>query len=176
MKTIIIYSSQTGFTERYAKWLADELSAETITLAEAKKKNDDYFKEADAIVYGGWAMGGNIVNSEWFKSKLSQWKGKKLVLFCVGASPNELPDVETTLHNALTDDERKYAKAFYCQGGIAYEKMKLPSKLLMKAFAKMVRNKKHATQQEKDMGEMISHSYDISDKKFIEPIVEYIQK
>ena len=58
MNTIIIYSSQTGFTERYAKWLADELSAETITLADAKKKNDDYFKEADAIVYGGWVMGG----------------------------------------------------------------------------------------------------------------------
>ena len=38
------------------------------------------------------------------------------------------------------------------------------------------RNKKDATQQEKDMGEMISHSYDISDRKFIEPIVEYIQK
>ena len=56
MKTIIIYSSQTGFTERYAKWLADELSAETITLAEAKKKTDDYFNDADAIVYGGWAM------------------------------------------------------------------------------------------------------------------------
>ena len=145
-------------------------------MAEAKKKTDDYFNDADAIVYGGWAMGGNIVNSEWFKSKLPQWKGKKLVLFCVGASPNELPDVETALHNALTDDERKYAKAFYCQGGIAYEKMKLPSKLLMKAFAKMVRNKKDATQQEKDMGEMISHSYDISDRKFIEPIVEYIQK
>lgn len=108
-----------------------------------------------------------------FAKEIYRWKGKKLAFFCVGASPNELPDVETALHSALTDEERKYAKAFYCQGGIAYDKMKLPSKLAMKAFAAVVRNKKDATEQEKTMGEMISHSYDISDRKYILPIVEY---
>ena len=93
----------------------------------------------------------------------------------VGASPSENPDVEVALQNALTDEERKYAKAFYCQGGIAYEKMKLPAKLAMKAFASMVRKKKDATEQEKIMGEMISHSYDIADRKFITPIATYVQ-
>ena len=39
----------------------------------------------------------------------------------------------------------------------------------------MMKKKKDATQMEKDMAEMICHSYDISDRKFIEPIVEYIQ-
>ena len=175
MKSIIIYSSQTGFTKRYAEWLAQELEADVITIAEAKKQGNEYFNEADEIVYGGWAMGGKIVDSEWFTQRIPAWKGKKLVLFCVGASPNEIPEVEVALHNALTDEERKYARAFYCQGGISYEKMKLPSKLAMKAFAAMVRNKKNATAQEKDMGEMISHSYDISDKKFIMPIVKYLR-
>ena len=175
MKSIIIYSSQTGFTKRYAEWLAQELEADVITIAEAKKQSNEYFDEADEIIYGGWAMGGKIVNSEWFTQRIPAWKGKKLVLFCVGASPNEIPEVEVALHNALTDEERKYARAFYCQGGISYEKMKLPSKLAMKAFAAMVRNKKNATDQEKDMGEMISHSYDISDKKFIMPIVKYLR-
>ena len=175
MKSIIIYSSQTGFTKRYAEWLAQELEADVITIAEAKKQGNGYFEEADEIIYGGWAMGGKIVNSEWFTQRIPAWKGKKLVLFCVGASPNEIPEVVVALHNALTDEERKYARAFYCQGGISYEKMKLPSKLAMKAFAAMVRNKKNATDQEKDMGEMISHSYDISDKKFIMPIVKYLR-
>ncbi|MBO5485878.1 MAG: flavodoxin [Eubacterium sp.] len=175
MKTIIVYSSQTGFTKRYADWLAEELGAEVITLAEAKKKNSQYFDDAEGIIYGGWAMGGNIVNSKWFTQRIPGWKNKKLALFCVGASPNEIPDVEIALHNALTDEERKYAKAFYCQGGIAYDKMKLPSKLAMKAFAAVVRNKKDATEQEKTMGEMISHSYDISDRKYILPIVEYFK-
>lgn len=176
MKTIIVYSSQTGFTKRYAEWLAEELGADAIPLTEAKKQDDRFFEDADAIVYGGWAMAGKIVDSEWFTQKIPVWKGKKLVLFCVGASPSENPDVEVALQNALTDEERKYAKAFYCQGGIAYEKMKLPAKLAMKAFASMVRKKKDATEQEKKMGEMISHSYDISDREYIMPIVQYVRE
>ena len=175
MKTIIVYTSQTGFTKRYAQWLAEELEADVITLDEAKKKNDSYFNGADAIVYGAWAMGGKFVNSEWFTKKIPDWKGKKLALMGVGASLAANPDVEEVLDNIFTDEERKYAKAFYCQGGIAYEKMKLPSKLAMKAFASMVKNKKGATDKEREMGEMISHSYDISDKKYVMPIVEYIR-
>ena len=175
MKTIIVYSSQTGFTKRYADWLAEELGTVAITLAEAKKQSDQYFEDADAIIYGGWAMGGKVVNSEWFTQRIPLWKGKKLALFCVGASPNENPEVETALNNALTEEERKYAKAFYCQGGLSYERMKLPSKLALKAFASMIKKKKDATEQEKMMGEMISHSYDIADRKFITPIATYVQ-
>lgn len=175
MKTIIVYSSQTGFTKRYAEWLSEELDAEIMPIETAKKKSKDYFIDADEIIYGGWAMGGKVVNSEWFTKNIPEWQGKKLALFCVGASPNENPDVEDALKNMLTDEECKYAKAFYCQGGLSYEKMKLPYKLAMKAFASMVNNKKNPTDKEKGMGEMISHSYDIADKKYIMPIVEYLR-
>jgi len=34
MKTIVIYNSQTGFTERYAKWIAEETSADCVSFAE----------------------------------------------------------------------------------------------------------------------------------------------
>ena len=176
MKTIIVYSSQTGFTKRYAQWLAEELGAELLTLAEAKKQSSEFFDSAEEIIYGGWVMGGKVVQSEWRKGKLPAWKGKKLVLFCVGACPNEIPEVEEALRNVLTDEEGKYAKAFYCQGGLSYEKMKLPSRLAMKAFAAMIKKKKNATEQDKKMGEMISHSYDISDKKYIMPIVKYLRE
>ena len=121
-------------------------------------------------------MGGKVVNSEWFTQRIPDWKGKKLVLLCVGASPKEIPEVEVLLQNALTDEEYKYAKAFYCQGGIDYDQMKLPYRLAMKAFAAMIRNKKDASEQDRKMGEMISHSYDISDKKYIEPIVKYLRE
>ena len=43
MKTLIIYSSQTGFTKKYATWLSEELQADCIPLKDAKKINlDDY--------------------------------------------------------------------------------------------------------------------------------------
>ena len=36
MKTIVVYNSQTGFTERYAKWIAEAAQAVCLPLSEAK--------------------------------------------------------------------------------------------------------------------------------------------
>ena len=165
MKTVIIYTSQTGFTKRYANWLAEKVQGDILTIDEAKKKKDDFFAAYDAIVYGGWAMAGSVVQSKWFLEKAAAWKEKKLAIFCVGASPMENPDVETALHNLLTDAQREYIKAFYCQGGLDYSKMKLSSKLAMKAFVSMLAKNKNPSESEQKMAEMISRSYDISDEK-----------
>lgn len=175
MKTLIIYTSQTGFTKKYAEWLAERMKADLIDLKDAKKKDVKFFNDYQAIVYGGWAMAGNLVKSKWFLDKSIFWKEKLLAMFCVGGSPNDNPDVETALKNMLNDEQRKYIKAFYCQGGFNYEKMSGPSRLAMKMFVSTLKKKKDATEDEKKMTEMISSSYDISDIKFIEPIVEYLE-
>lgn len=49
--------------------------------------------------------------------------------------------------------------------------MKFRHKILMKMFTAMLKKDKDASKRE--MGEIIS-PYDISDKKYIEPIIEYI--
>ena len=71
----------------------------------------------------------------------------------------------------ITDEEWNSLKAFYCPGGFNYEKMSGFSKFMMKMFTTMLANKKDASEAEKNMAQMISHSYDISDKKYIEPIL-----
>ena len=102
------------------------------------------------------------------------WKGKKLAVYVVGASPVEGPDVEECMKNLLNDEQRGYISAFYCQGGLDYDKMNKPSKMAMKMLISILNKKKDPTEKDKAMVEMISHSYDISDEKFIEPIVEYV--
>ncbi len=175
MKTLIIYTSQTGFTKKYAGWLAERMKGDILDLKEAQKKEAVFFDGYQAICYGGWAMAGNLVKSKWFLDKSSAWKDKKLAVFCVGGSPNDNPDVEVCLQKILTDEQRKYIKAFYCQGGFNYEKMNGPSKLAMKMFVGALKKKKDATEEEKTMAKMISSSYDISDIKYIDPIAEYLE-
>ena len=65
------------------------------------------------------------------------------------------------------------AALLYCPGGFNYEKMSAPSKAMMKMFVGALKAKKDKTEEEKIMVEMISKSYDISDKKYIEPIVKW---
>ncbi|MDD6653566.1 MAG: hypothetical protein PUE59_00940 [Treponema sp.] len=37
MKTIVIYTSQTGFTKRYAEWISEASGAECVEFKQAKK-------------------------------------------------------------------------------------------------------------------------------------------
>ena len=174
MKTLVIYTSQTGFTKRYAEWISARMNADICTIEDAKKKSMDFYNTYDAIVYGGWAMAGSIVNGKWFFQKAAMWKDKKIAIFCVGASPRENSDVDVFLQNTLTDEQKAYMKLFYCQGGLDYTKMKMPSKLALKALVSTLKKKKDPSEKEKAMAEMLGQSYDISDEKFIDPIVEYL--
>ena len=172
MKTVVIYNSQTGFTKRYAEWIAEAAGADCFAFAEAKKKSmDDY----EAIVFGGWACAGGISKLGWFKSNLDKWSGKKLIAFCVGGSPIENPEIDEALKKNFTDAEWKKVNVFYCPGGFNYDKMSAPSKLMMKMFVKALKAKKDKTEEDEIMIKMISSSYDISDKKYIEPILECLR-
>ena len=174
MKTLIIYTSQTGFTKKYADWLAQKTGGDLLDLKDAQKKNDAFFEDYEAIVYGGWVMAASVVKVKWFLNRAASWKGKKLAIYCVGGSPNDNPDVEVMLKNMLTDEQREYIRAFYCQGGFNYERMNTPSRLAMKMFVSALKKKKDPTEKEKIMTEMVAKSYDISDEKYLEPVIEYL--
>ena len=175
MKTIVIYTSQTGFTKRYAEWIAERMNGDILELKDAKKKADSYYDGYDAIVYGGWCMAGKVVNSGWFLAKAPGWKGKKLAIIAVGCSPDGTPEVAEALKQLLTDDQRQYIKAFYCQGGINYDRMKFPYRMAMKLFANSLKNRKNATAKDKEMGEFIAQNHDLAEIRFIEPIVAYLE-
>lgn len=171
MITIVIYTSQTGFTKRYAQWIAEASGADCLTLSAAKKKNLDAY---ETIIFGGWACAGGISGLGWFKSKMDRWADKKLIAFCVGAGPMDSPEIEPALRRNFTEAERERISVFYCPGGLNYEKMPAPSRLLMKMFIRTLKAKKDKTETDRDMIRMMSESYDISDRKYIEPILKLI--
>lgn len=173
MNAIVIYNSQTGFTKRYAEWIAEATGADCLELSAAKKKNLTTY---EAIIFGGWACAGSISKLSWFKNNAGKWVDKKLIVFCVGGSPIDNPEIEQFLKQNFKEPEVKEIKVFYCPGGFNYEKMSVSSKLMMKMFVKALNAKKEKTEAEKEMIKMISSSYDISDKKYIEPILECLKK
>ena len=48
MKTLVIYTSQTGFTKRYAEWISEEINADIYDLKDVKKKTNDFFETYEA--------------------------------------------------------------------------------------------------------------------------------
>ena len=70
MKTLIIYNSQTGFTEKYAKWLAENLEAKCLSVKEAKnEKLADY----DRVIFGSWFCAESISKLNWFLPKIGDF-------------------------------------------------------------------------------------------------------
>ena len=171
MKTVVIYNSQTGFTKRYAQWIAEKTNGECVEFSKAKKLDLSGF---DAIVFGGWAVAGSISKLKWFKKNISKWGDKKLVAFCCGASPIDNPEIEEALPKNFTADELKKVRWFYCPGGLDYNKMLVTSRTLMKMFIKSLDSKKDKTEDDINQIRMMSSSYDISDIKYIEPILDYL--
>ena len=170
MKAIVIYNSQTGFTKKYAKWIADDCACECVDIKKASKTN---LFEYDAIVFGSWCMAGRIKKIEWFKKLLPELSeaGKKLFVFFVGASPAESPEVSVTMDINFTKAQKSIVKRFYCPGGINYENMRLPSKIAMKMLIKGMKAKKDLSEDDLRIIRTLSNSYDSSDKKYVEPII-----
>ncbi len=181
MKALVIYNSQTGFTERYAKWIAEKLEAKCVSVKEAKNEK---LSDFDRIIFGGWCCAGSISKLNWFLPKISELvknENNKIAIFGCGASPIENPDVKVSLEKITNDIQIKLGNKFdnldifYCPGGFNYEKMNMPSKIAMKMFIKMLESNKNKTEKDEVMIKMISSSYDISDKRHIEPILEFVK-
>ena len=176
MKIAIIYSSETGFTKKYAFCNQINLGndAKAIPLKQAKKQNLD---DIESLVYGGWMCAAQINGVSWFKEKMPAWAAscKKIALWATGGSPIASPDIPKALDAMLSEEEKKIAKVFYCPGGFSYENMKFIYRIMMKMFVKMNSKRKDLREIDKEALKMMSHSYDISDKKYLEPIVDYLK-
>lgn len=172
MKTAVIYTSQTGFTRRYAQWIAEAAGADCFELKQARRRD---FLNYDAIVFGGWICAATVRHLDWFVQQLPGWSGKRLIAFAVGGSPAGSPDIPGFMEKTFGTEALRPVSAFYCPGGLSYENMRAPSRAMMKLFVKSVAARKDKAPHEEEAARMMAHSYDLSDRKYIAPILALLE-
>ena len=64
MNIIVTYKSKTGFTKKYAQWIAEDLGCKAVSLSELSRVS-----EYDVVIHGGWIMGGTINGFEEIKKR-----------------------------------------------------------------------------------------------------------
>lgn len=164
-KTVVIFKSKTGFTQRYAQWISQELGCEAVQYKDRKKlRLEDY----QTVVYGGGFFGGSIRGLKWLLEQMPSAGEKRWVVFATGATPPEAPEVEKALRGNFTDRQWETVKAFYLHSGLCYEKMGPMDKLMMAMFKKMLKKS-----GETEALENVQSSYDHSSKDYIKPLIEY---
>lgn len=172
MRTVVIYKSKSGFTERYGEWIAGELGCDAM---EAKNVSEKVIGKYDIVVYGGGIYAGQISGLKKMKKMMLQMRDKKFIVFATGATPAAVTDkINEILRANFTEEEQKNSPFYYFQSGLDYSKMSLPGRLLMKAFSAALEKQGDKSRMESDMSVSSKESYDISDRKFIEPLIRYV--
>ena len=130
MSAIVVYASQTGFTRRYAEWIAEELGCGAVPVERADAIDAG---ACDVIVFGGWLHAGGLVGKKWLARTRAAHPGTPFVAFAVGATPPEWTDmVDEAMAREFPSPELDDVERFYLRGGFAYERLSLPNKLAMK--------------------------------------------
>lgn len=173
MKTVIIYKSKTGFTKKYAQWIAEALSADAFDVSKA---NIDMIKQYDNIIYGGSLYAVGITGLKFITKNFDKLKDKKLVVFATGASPSSQRVIDEVVSKNFTLEQQKYIKFFYLRGGFDYKKLNFFDKFLMKLLKLKIKSKAKdkLTKDEIGMLAIYDRPTDFSLRKNIDVIVNYI--
>lgn len=170
MQAIVIYRSKTGFTKRYAQWIAEELGCKAADDRAIRHLDLDGF---DFVIYGGGVHAGRIAGLSRIKKQFQNRKSM-LIVFATGATPFEAADeIEKMMQNNFADNTIPH---FYMPSGLCFEKIGAVDKAVMKAFAKMLSKKNNKSAVEKGTASAISESYDISDKRYIKPLIQKLME
>lgn len=172
-KVLITYYSKTGFVKKYVEWIKESLpESMTCDLISYEKRKTIQFGQYDIILFGGGFHAGQINGLKWFKAqihKLPEKSARRIAVFATGAMPSNAPDVEKTMRQNFTEKEWADIKTFYLPGGLCYEKMGTGDKLMMAVFRTILKK----TNADSQMQQMVSHSFDITSKESIVPLVEW---
>lgn len=170
--TLILYKSKTGFTKKYADIIAKETGGTAMGFKEATPKLPASF---DRVLFGSRMHAGRIDGLSKARSLFQKNDIRLSALFVTGAMPNtEKETIEEMWKNNLTPEEFANLPHFYMQSGLCYEKMSFTDKVMMKAFAFMMKRKSNKTPKEIRFAEMIASSYDISSKEYLRPLLKYL--
>lgn len=172
-KTIVVYKSSTGFTKRYAQMIAQETHC---AIADFQKLRDGrQLAGYDTVIFGSRAHAGSIDGLKKMRKLFQASGAKRLLLFVTGAMPDTATEtIQQFWSQNLTADELLHIPHFYMPGGLCYEKMSRGDRLMMKAAAVMMKRKKHKSAADLEFERAIAHSYDISDRKYMEPLVSFL--
>lgn len=158
----IYYLTKYGSTEEYARWLSGDVGFELKNIRTRPKIGSEM-----VVVIGSPLMMGKVAAAGWIRKNWDDLKGKKLVLFCVGASKIGSQEREDILIRSLPREILDGIKVFHLPGRIDHTKLGWFTSRMFKSFAKYEKD-------ENDRRRAIE-GYDDVKRENLGPVVTYIR-
>lgn len=172
MKNIVVYESRYGSTERYAKWIGEELSCKVAKISDV---STDELLNYDNIIFGGWLHAGNIKGFKNIYKDIEKFKNKNLIVFYVGLSIMDDKVYEEVKKRNFGDINS--IKDFYLRGAFNYKKLTAGDKVMMNMFKMILKKQKEEEIDENTRGMLEAYNtpVDFIDKESIKPIVDAVK-
>lgn len=174
MTGIILYQSKYGATKKYVEWLVEETGFDTV---ETSKARTDDIKKYDVVVLGGGIYAMGIAGISFLRKNRKVLNEKKVIVFCVGASPFDTESLRVIKERNMKD-EMKDTPFFYCRGGWDLDSMSVIDRSMCKILRKSVSKKDPGTLEvwEKALMSAGDEKCDWTDRKYLEPVLKEINK
>lgn len=171
-KGIIIYQSKYGATEKYAGWLQEMTG---FACVQASKAALDEVARYHVVVFCGGIYASGIAGLSFLKKNIGSLNGRKMAVFCVGASPYEEHALQEIKSRNLKGELQKIP-VFYGRGAWDESKMKFIDRNLCRLLQKSVAKKDPSTYEPwmKALMSAVGQSCDWTDKKYLSPLLEYL--
>lgn len=162
----IVYTSNTGFTKKYAEILSKETGINVYEFKEAKGR----LNKNDEIIYMGWIMAGTIKG---FEEARKRYNVKVVCAVGMGMA-NEKQNKEL-----IEKQKIEKQQFFYLQGGFDMNKLHGVYKFMMNCMKKFLvptlEKKDDKTDSEIEYLNMIKNGKDCVKKENLDPVINWIE-
>jgi menaquinone-dependent protoporphyrinogen IX oxidase len=156
MKTLIVYKSRYGSTQKYAEWLKEDLKDSELIESEGFESKD--LNQYDWIVFGSSIYTGKFDILPLMIKSLDKIKSKKLYLFVVGSEPPESEASKINYEQLPKEIKESLSGFLKVSGKIDLKKMSFIHKIMLKMVGKAIDEDKMDRNTLKPIIEMISKS------------------
>lgn len=169
MKTLVIYESKYGSTQKYAEDIASRVGGDILPFKKVKwKKLDEY----EIVVFGSYVRGGNITKINEFLQHWNELEGKAIIVFATGMSiPDENTRKELIEQNVLSDVHLRF---YQLRGTFDFSKLRFPDSMIFNNSIKIVAEQDPS--KANDLEYVKENPIVAYDKDKIERIVTVIEK
>lgn len=173
MSAVVVFCSQTGSAETYARWLADELGCGAMPLEHLDKAAGP----ADLVVLCSWFHAASLRGAKRFQGYMASHPEKRYAVVAVGATPMPCEtwpasEHEEAFRRSFPTDTYPDLPWTYCQGGFHFERLGTIDKVMMRLYFKMLEGEaRRGSERSATALAQMREGYDGCERAYLEPLL-----
>ncbi|WP_165056619.1 MULTISPECIES: flavodoxin domain-containing protein [unclassified Adlercreutzia] len=177
MNKAVVYCSQTGFTEKYATWLAEDLGCRAV--AYAGRSSVDV-EALDVLVFCSWFHAATIKGATWVKQVMARHPAMHVIVLATGATPppasgwSSEGEIEQAFRRTFPKAEYPNLPHFYCHGGFDLDRLGVADRVAMRLFFRMLGKSAQGDQKAGEMLDIMRKGFDGTSREYLRPVLEHI--